>query len=181
MNDLSMHILDIVQNSISAGATLIVITVDEDIKNDILLIGIKDNGKGMTPLQVSKLSDPFFTSRTTRKVGMGIPLFKQSAQQSGGGIKIESEVGRGTYVEATFGYSNIDRPPLGDVANAVIILVSSNPDLDFEFIYRYNGEEYEFKTAEIKEILEGMPLNNPQVIKYLSEMLTENVNSLKNS
>lgn len=181
MNDLSMHILDIVQNSISAGATLIVITVDEDIKNDILLIRIEDNGKGMTPLQVSKLSDPFFTSRTTRKVGMGIPLFKQSAEQSGGGIRIESEVGVGTTVEATFGYSNIDRPPLGDISNAVIILVSSNPDLDFEFIYRYNGEEYEFKTAEVKEILEGMPLNNPSVIKYLSEMLTENVKSLKNS
>lgn len=181
MNDLSMHILDIVQNSISAGATLIVIVVDEDIKNNILLISIKDNGKGMTPQQVSKLSDPFFTSRTTRKVGMGIPLFKQSAEQSGGTIKIDSEVGKGTCVEATFGYDNIDRPPLGDVANAVILLVSSNPDLDFEFVYRYNGEEYEFKTAEVKEILEGMSLNNPSVIKYLSEMLSENVNSLKKS
>lgn len=181
MNDLSMHILDIVQNSISAGATLIIITVEEDIDGDTLLISIQDNGKGMTCEQVAKLSDPFFTSRTTRKVGMGIPLFKQSAEQSGGKIEVSSEVGKGTKVEATFGYSNIDRPPLGDVSNAVMLLVSSNPTLDFLFKYKYNKEEYIFDTKEIKEVLGGLPLNNPSVIKYLNEMLTENVDSLKKS
>ena len=181
MNDLSMHILDIVQNSISAGATLIIITVEEDIDGDTLLISIQDNGKGMTCEQVAKLSDPFFTSRTTRKVGMGIPLFKQSAEQSGGKIEVSSEVGKGTKVEATFGYSNIDRPPLGDVSNAVMLLVSSNPTLDFIFKYKYNKEEYIFDTKEIKEVLGGLPLNNPSVIKYLNEMLTENVDSLKKS
>lgn len=181
MNDLAMHILDIVQNSISAGATLIVIIVEENIKEDILIISIQDNGKGMSQEQVLKLADPFFTSRTTRKVGMGIPLLKQSAMQSGGDVNIESQVGKGTVVKATFGYSNIDRPPLGDVSNAVILLVSSNPDIDFVFKYSYNGEEYVFDTKEIKEVLDGLPLNNPTVIKSLYEMVTENVNSLKNS
>lgn len=180
MNDLSLHILDIVQNSISAGASLITIVVDENISGDKLLISVEDNGKGMSEEKVSKLSDPFFTSRTTRKVGLGIPLLKHSAMQSGGDVRITSQEGKGTLVEAWFLHSNIDRPPLGDVANAVILLVSANPDLDFKFIYKYNQEEYIFDTIEIKEVLEGVSLNNPSIIKYLTEMVNENINLLKN-
>lgn len=181
MNDLAMHLLDIVQNSISAEATLIIIVVEIDEKGDLLTISIEDNGKGMTQEQVKKLSDPFFTSRTTRKVGLGIPLFKQSAEQSGGHLEVRSEVGKGTTVTATFGYTNIDRPPLGDMGNAVVLLVSSNPKIEFQFKYRYNGEEYLFDTVEIKEVLEGMPINNPSVVKYLNEMVKENMKSLQNS
>lgn len=180
MNDLSLHILDIVQNSISAGATLIRIKVIEDAINDKLTISIEDNGRGMTEEQVSKLSDPFFTSRTTRKVGMGIPLFKQSAEQSGGGIKVTSKVGVGTTVEAWFGYSNIDRPPLGDLANAIVLLVSASPKVDFIFTYAFNEEKYIFDTIEIKEVLDGVPVNNPSVVKYLTEMISENMKMVKN-
>ncbi len=180
MNDLSLHILDIVQNSISAGASMITIVVDENISGDKLLISVEDNGKGMSEEKVSKLSDPFFTSRTTRKVGLGIPLLKHSAMQSGGDVKITSQEGKGTLVEAWFLHSNIDRPPLGDVANAVILLVSANPDLDFKFIYKYNQEEYIFDTIEIKEVLEGVSLNNPSIIKYLTEMVNENIKLLRN-
>ena len=147
-----MHILDIVQNSISAGATLVTLTVDESPAEDLLTIAVGDNGRGMTPEQVSRLADPFFTSRTTRRVGMGIPLLMDSARQSGGDVRIESEPGKGTEVTAVFGYSNIDRPPLGDVANALMLLVSSNPDLDFLFTYRYDGEEYLFNTADVRDI-----------------------------
>lgn len=175
MNDLAMHILDIVQNSISAGASLITIIISIDTDDDLLIISIEDNGKGMTQEQVAKLSDPFFTSRTTRKVGLGIPLFKQSAEQSGGELMITSKVGVGTKVEASFSYSNIDRPPLGDVGNALILLVSSNPELDFLFKYSYNNNEYLFDTIEVKEAIEGMPLNNPSIIKYLNEMVKENI------
>lgn len=111
MNDLSMHILDIIQNSISAGATRVILTVDENPASDRLVISITDNGKGMTPDQVRRLADPFFTSRTTRRVGMGIPLLVQTAQQSGGDVSIESEPGKGTSVTA---FSDIpiltDRP-----------------------------------------------------------------------
>lgn len=180
MKDLSLHILDVVQNSISAGARLITILVNEDAYNNKLIISIEDDGRGMTQEQVSKLSDPFFTSRTTRKVGLGVPLLKHSAEQSGGGVSIRSIVGEGTFVEATYQYDNIDRPPLGDVANAVILLVSSNLDIDFVFKFYHNKEEYLFATIEIKEVLGELPLNLPSVIKYLGDMISENIQIIRN-
>ena len=180
MNDLSMHILDIVQNSISAGATLVTLTVDESPAEDLLTIVVGDNGRGMTPEQVSRLSDPFFTSRTTRKVGMGIPLLMDSARQSGGDVRIESEPGKGTEVTAVFGYSNIDRPPLGDVANALMLLVSSNPALDFLFTYRYNGEEYLFDTVDVREILGDDALKDLTIIRNLEEMIKDNMREIRN-
>lgn len=180
MNDLSMHILDIVQNSISAGATRVTLTVDEAPGADLLTIVIGDNGKGMTSEQVSRLSDPFFTSRTTRKVGMGIPLLMDSARQSGGDVRIESEPGKGTEVMAVFGYSNIDRPPLGDVANALMLLVSSNPALDFLFTYRYNGDEYLFDTVDVREILGDDALKDLTIIRNLEEMIKDNMREIRN-
>jgi len=179
MNDLALHILDIIQNSLSAGARLVKVFINEDIKGDRLTIIIEDNGKGMSADQVEKLSDPFFTSRTTRRVGLGIPLLKQSAEQSGGYIKVDSEPGVGTIVTACFQYSNIDRPPLGDVANAFILTVSSNPDVEFILCYKVNGEEYVFDTLEIKEILEGIPLNDASIIRTLTDMIRENIKELK--
>lgn len=175
-----MHILDIVQNSISAGATRVTLTVDEAPGTDLLTIVIGDNGKGMTPEQVSRLSDPFFTSRTTRKVGMGIPLLMDSARQSGGDVRIESEPGKGTEVTAVFGYSNIDRPPLGDVANALMLLVSSNPALDFLFTYRYNGDEYLFDTVDVREILGDDALKDLTIIRNLEEMIKDNMREIRN-
>lgn len=181
MNDLSMHILDIIQNSISAGATRVTLTVDENPAADLLTIVIGDNGRGMTPEQVSRLSDPFFTSRTTRKVGMGIPLLKQSAEQSGGEVRITSEPGRGTEVTAVFGYSDIDRPPLGDVANALMITASSNPRMDFILTYRYNGEEYVLDTADVKEIFGEDAFCNLTIVKNIEKMLKENIDEVRNS
>ena len=175
-----MHILDIVQNSISAGATLVTLTVDESPAEDLLTIAVGDNGRGMTPEQVSRLADPFFTSRTTRKVGMGIPLLMDSARQSGGDVRIESEPGKGTEVTAVFGYSNIDRPPLGDVANALMLLVSSNPALDFLFTYRYNGEEYLFDTVDVREILGDDALKDLTIIRNLEEMIKDNMREIRN-
>lgn len=175
-----MHILDIVQNSISAGATLVTLTVDESPAEDLLTIAVGDNGRGMTPEQVSRLADPFFTSRTTRRVGMGIPLLMDSARQSGGDVRIESEPGKGTEVTAVFGYSNIDRPPLGDVANALMLLVSSNPDLDFLFTYRYDGEEYLFNTADVREIFGEDALENLTIIRNLEKMIKDNMREIRN-
>lgn len=175
-----MHILDIVQNSISAGATLVTLTVDESPAEDLLTIAVGDNGRGMTPEQVSRLADPFFTSRTTRRVGMGIPLLMDSARQSGGDVRIESEPGKGTEVTAVFGYSNIDRPPLGDVANALMLLVSSNPALDFLFTYRYNGDEYLFDTVDVREILGDDALKDLTIIRNLEEMIKDNMREIRN-
>ncbi len=179
MNDLSLHILDIVQNSVSAGASLITIEVDENVTADLLIITIGDNGKGMDREMVEKVTDPFVTTRTTRKVGLGLPLFKQSAVQSGGDLHIVSEPGKGTLLKATFGYFNIDRPPLGNVANAVMLLVSSNPEIEFLFTYRYNHDVYTFDTKEIKAILGDIQINNPKIIKYLTEMIDENIRNIR--
>ncbi len=179
MNDLSLHLLDIVQNSITAGATLITILLDEQPGKDTLTLGIADNGRGMTAEQVQKVTDPYFTSRTTRKVGLGIPLFKQSAEASGGHLDIQSTTGEGTTTTAVFGYKHLDRLPLGNMANAVMLLVSSNPAIDFVYTYRYNEGEYVFDTREVKEALEGVPVNEPQIIKYLEEMISENMQAVK--
>jgi hypothetical protein len=178
MNNLSLHILDIIQNSLSAGATRIEIQVCIDVKNNLLTIQIKDNGKGMTPEQVEQVTDPLFTSRTTRKVGLGLPLYRQSAEQSGGMLKIESEVGVGTTVTATFNYDHIDRPPMGDLANAIVLMMSANPDHGFWFHYQYNEKTYSINTQEINESLEGFPINNVHVIKMISEMIRENMLAL---
>ena len=180
MQDISLHILDLTQNSISADATEITILIDERPSKDWLTVSIRDNGKGMPPEMVERVTDPFVTTRTTRKVGLGLPLFKQNAIQSGGDMTITSEQGVGTYLEATFGYSNIDRLPLGDIANTVMMLVSSNPLIRFIFEYKYESEQYTFDTIEINEALDGMPINTPPIIKYLMEMIRENMESAKN-
>jgi Signal transduction histidine kinase len=175
MNDLSLHILDIIQNSLSAGASLIELKVWEDVLHNLLTITIGDNGKGMTEEQVQRVTDPFFTSRTTRKVGLGLPLYGQTAEQSKGALHVHSAPGEGTTITATFEYDHIDRPPLGDVANAVILMVSANPHIDFLFSYRYNAQSYIFDTREIKEALDGLPLNDVHIMRALTEMIEENM------
>jgi anti-sigma regulatory factor (Ser/Thr protein kinase) len=179
MNDLALHLLDIVQNSISAAAKLISVLVNEQPGQNLLTVRIADDGKGMTAEQVSKVTDPYFTSRTTRKVGLGLPLFKQSAETSGGDMIITSEVGVGTTVTATFEYDHIDRLPLGNIANAVVLLVSANPLVEFVYTHRYGAEEYVFDTKEVKDALDGVPLNDPEIVKALEEMITENIKALK--
>jgi len=181
MNDLSMHILDIIQNSLSAGASVIELDVCEDVKNNLLAIAIKDNGKGMTPEQVAQVTDPFFTSRTTRKVGMGLPLYRQTAEQSGGALKVESETGVGTTVAATFVYDHIDRPPTGDLANAVVLMMSANPDHLFKFTYKYNDKSYSIDTREINEALDGMPIHDVQVINMIQQIIEDNMAALRES
>ena len=178
MNDLSLHVIDIIQNSISAGASLIKLTVGEKSSENLLFIEIEDNGKGMTPEQVNSLDNPFFTSRTTRRVGMGIPLFRDSARQSGGSLVVKSQPGKGTAVTATFELDNIDRPPLGNIANALILMVSANPNIDFFFRYIYQESEYIFDTVEVKEVLDGLPINDASVIRMLTSMIEANIQDL---
>ena len=179
MNEISLHIIDIIQNSLSAGASLIRVIIDENLAHNLLSVTIADNGKGMTKEQVERLDDPFFTSRTTRRVGMGIPLFRQSAEQSGGDLVVTSEAGFGTTVKANFLNDHIDRPPLGEIANSMVLMISANPDKDVVFEYIYNGSSYIFDTVEIKSVLEELPLNDPAVIRMLTEMIDENIKDLK--
>lgn len=181
MNDLSMHILDIIQNSVSAGAARVTLTVDENPAADLLTVVVGDDGRGMTREQVSRLEDPFFTSRLYRKVGMGIPLLAQTAAQSGGYVHIDSELGKGTVVSAVFGYSNIDRPPLGDVANVFMITAASHPEMDFELVYRFEGEEFSICTEEIRSVFGNGALRNLTIVKKVEEMLKENIAEIRNS
>lgn len=178
MRELSLNILDIAQNSISAGASLIEIEVAEDTVKKELLVGIYDNGCGMTEEQVQNVLDPFYTTRTTRKVGMGIPLFMLAAEQTGGSLKIESEKGIGTKVKALFKTDSIDFTPLGDVASTVVVLITMNTDRNFIYTRSRDAQRFELSTAELKEILGEVPLNEPEVAAWIKDYINEQTNIL---
>ncbi len=178
MRELSLNILDVAQNSITAGASLITIEVNENTVDHTLLIGIYDDGCGMSEEQVKSVIDPFFTTRTTRKVGMGIPLFKMAAEQTGGGLEIKSELGVGTRVTATFKTDSVDFTPLGDVASTVQMLITMNTDRDFLYKLTVDGKEFIADTREIKGILGDVPLDTYEVSQWLKDFITENTNEL---
>lgn len=173
MRELSLNLLDIAQNSISAGARLITLTVEEDAGADRLTLRVEDDGCGMTPEQVAKVRDPFYTTRTTRPVGMGIPLFRMAAEATGGTLDIESEPGKGTAVTAVFGLSHIDRLPLGDVDGTIVTLIQMNPALDFVYRHAVDGREFVLDTRQLREILGEVPLDEPGVIAWIGEYLRE--------
>lgn len=175
MNDLAMHILDIVQNSISAGAKNIWIEVLVSIVRDLLSISVRDDGKGMTPEMVAKVTDPYCTTRTTRKVGLGLPLLRQGAEQAGGSLSIDSTVGVGTTVKAEYGLSHIDRPPMGDLANAYVLLLGANPKINITLHYITDENDFSISTRELDEALDGLPLNDPQVMNLIYEMVISNI------
>ncbi|MCQ2277051.1 MAG: ATP-binding protein [Bacteroidales bacterium] len=176
MKDLSMHIMDILQNSTRAKATEITLEVLLDSAKDTLTLIFKDNGCGMDAETVQKVINPFFTTRTTRKVGLGLPLLKQNTEQTGGSMNIESAVGVGTTVTAVFGLTHLDTPPMGDLAGTMVLTISANPDIRFFFHYKRDEEvDYLLDTDEVYEILDGMSINDPDVIESLKEMIVENI------
>lgn len=178
MKDLALHILDIAQNSVSAGATIVRVIIIGDRQNDVLTLTITDNGRGMSNEQLSRVTDPYFTTRTTRKVGMGIPLLKHTAEQAGGTFAVSSAADKGTELTATMCYSHLDRPPMGDIAGVISMLAGANPVIDFICRYENDGSAYTFDTREIKEILEDVPLSEPAVIRYLKELIEENISAI---
>ena len=151
MEDLSLHILDIVENSIRAHAKKIEIKIIEEKKKDLLTIEIIDDGKGMDKKKLKNVLDPFFTTKNTRRVGLGLSLLVQSAEESGGSIIIESKPGQGTKVKAVFGYSHIDRKPLGDVNKSLKVLIAANPDINFIYEYQKDNANYYLDTKGIKK------------------------------
>lgn len=173
MQDISLHILDIVENSTRAGATKVIIKVIEDIKNDWLIIEIVDNGKGMSAEMVKNVLNPFFTTKTVRRIGLGLPFLAQATEMTGGNLEIESEEGKGTTVKAKFGYSHIDRQPLGDIASTIVTLICGNEHTDFHYIHIKNDDEFELDTEEIRKELDGIPLNNPEVLNYIRNSIEE--------
>ena len=177
MKELSLNILDVAKNSVTAGATKIEILVEETPEQ--LAITITDNGCGMTPEFVKRVTDPFTTTRTTRKVGMGLPLMKMEAQMSGGDLSIESQVGKGTTVKSWFDPRNIDMPPLGDLTSSVTTLIQGSPDIDFIFTHRTPAGEYTLDTGEIRQIMGDISHSEPEVIAWLTDYLRENESNIE--
>ncbi|SDK58792.1 ATP-binding protein [Natronincola ferrireducens] len=171
MKELALHILDLVQNSIKAEASLVEITVCEDIIEDLMTIKIIDNGVGMDEDTLKKVEDPFFTTRTTRKVGLGISLFKAAAVQCNGSFKIDSEKGKGTRLEATFQYSHIDRAPLGSIEDTIATLLMTENDMDYIYTHYYNNNSFCLNTREVKKILKGLPISDIRVIEWMREYI----------
>lgn len=176
--EISLNILDIAENSVRADASLIEIYVSASEAKDELIVAIKDNGCGMAPEQLKKAEDPFFTTRTTRKVGFGISFFKQAALLTGGSFSIESEPSVGTSVKAAFGLSHIDRMPLGDITATIYNLVVFHKDIDFHYTYCINDREFVLDTRELREILGDVPFDTREVSEYIKEFLIENKNEI---
>ncbi|MBQ2713220.1 MAG: ATP-binding protein [Clostridia bacterium] len=179
MREISLHILDIAKNSVRAKATLITLGVEVDDAADTLVFSVKDNGCGMSEELLKTVTDPFTTTRTTRKVGLGLPLLRTNTELTGGGIEITSTVGVGTLVKATFGLSSIDRMPLGDLSETVITLVSGSPEVDFVLNVKRGEQEFCFDTAAIKQMLGVSVLDEAEVLQYLTEYVRENIVFIK--
>lgn len=178
MRELSMHILDLAQNSIAAGATRIEIEVAVDTESDTLSISISDNGRGMEPELLAAVTDPFTTTRATRRVGLGIPMMAEAARACGGSLSIESRPGEGTSLTASFRLSHIDRAPLGDMASTLLSLIAANPDVSLRYTQRVDGSEFVLDTDEIKARLDPAPINEGPVLRWLADYLKENTGGI---
>ena len=175
MREIALHVLDICQNSIEAGATRVSVTVDEDTARDSLAVVVADNGRGMPPELAGKAVDPFVTTRTTRKVGLGLALLAATARQSGGSLTVASAEGEGTTVTAVFGLRNIDRPPLGDMPVTLSCLLAANPDLELVYRHRRDGREFVFEAGSFREELDGGSFSNPAVFVALRDHLAAGI------
>jgi len=178
MRELSLHILDVLQNSREAGATLIELTIEEDLLSDRLTIMVRDNGRGMNETQLARIFDPFYTTRKTRHVGLGLPLFKAAAERCNGDLTITSQLEKGTTLQATFEHSHIDRAPLGDLAGALLVVILGGT-CDIHYAHRVDGKEFEFDTADFRAELGEVPLTHPEVRKWLQEFIADGERDLR--
>lgn len=176
MIDLAMHLMDIAQNSVRAKAQNVEITFEEATDGELLVFSVKDDGCGMNDEQVKKLSDPFFTTCTTRKVGLGIPFLKMTAEQTGGSLNIASQEGEGTTIEAKYHTNHPDCLPLGDLAGYVTLLIRANPDIRILFAYRLGDEEFVLDSKELAE--QGIDIQLPEMTSAIKEFVTENLKEI---
>lgn len=173
MRELALNILDVAENSLRAKATKI--QIDVDVADDTIRITVADNGRGMSEEFLSRVADPFTTTRTTRKVGLGLPLIKMEAEMSGGSFGITSEVGVGTTVTTTFGRNHIDRPPMGNLAETLVALLPDLGETRLIFSYRAFGKCFTLDTDEVKQQLDGVPIDAPDILVFLRDMTEENI------
>ncbi len=179
MQDLSLHILDIAENSVAAQARTITISVTENKEDDLLSLEIADDGRGMDPETLNRALDPFFTTRKTRRFGLGLSLLAEAAKAANGDFSIASEPGKGTRVKATFQASNIDAKPLGDIPQTLLTLILGHPEIDILYTHRVDGREYVLDTREIKSRLDGIPLNSPEVLRLIKKDIHEGLDQLR--
>ena len=178
MRELSLHILDVMENSVEAGAPRVELTIIEDLIGDRMTITVQDNGRGMSPEFVRHVLNPFVTTRTTRHVGLGLPLFAAAAERSNGALTVESEKGKGTRVTATFQHSHIDRAPLGDIVGALMGILMSDRAFDLAMRHEIDGRCFQFDTADVRRELGDVPLSHPRVRDWLFDTLTEGESEL---
>lgn len=180
MKELALHILDLAQNSITAGADIIKLTINESLTSDVLTITLEDNGCGMDVVQAEQVKDPFVTSRTSRKVGLGIPLMLAACQRCEGDLSIESQKNVGTKLVATFKHSHIDRAPIGNMAETIVSLLIGAENINYVYIHIVNKEEFCFDTREIRQTLgEEVPLTEPDVLDWVKDYINEGLSNLR--
>lgn len=179
MRELSLHILDILENSVEAGATRIELLIEEDLREDVLRITVSDNGRGMGQDLIKRVLDPFVTSRKTRHVGLGLPLFAAAARRCNGDLHIQSQLGVGTTITATFQHSHIDRAPLGDMVGTALAVVLSERPVDIYYRHTRDARTFELDTAEVRQELGDVPLSHPLVRGWLETTLKEGLAGLE--
>ena len=178
MKEIAMHVYDLMENSTAANSTEVKLTIRDSLKDNIYAFTIEDNGKGMTPEFMAKVTDPYTTSRTTRKVGLGLPLIKMNTENCGGGMKLQSEVGKGTRLDFWFQHNHWDRPPMGDLAGTIVMLCAAHEDIHIIYKHITDEGEFVFDTDEIHEALDGMSMNDVKVMGWLKDMVQENLEAI---
>lgn len=173
MLELSLHVLDVLENAVEAGASRIEIVIDEDLSGDSMRIEIADDGRGMSRDMVERVLDPFVTTRTTRHVGLGLPLFAEAARRCDGDLLIQSEEGTGTHVRATFRHSHVDRAPLGDMPSALMAILLSERPVDIVYTHRVGDKEFSIDSSKVRAELGDVPLTHPKVRAWLLRALRE--------
>lgn len=179
MEDLSLHILDIAENSIEAESTEIHIFIEENRKNDLLTLEIRDNGKGMSQKTIQKALDPFFTTKKTRRFGFGLSFLAEASREANGRFSIRSRPGEGTRVLATFQASHFDRKPLGDIAQTLLTLIMGHPEIDICYRHKINHSECVFDTEKIKSQLKGASRNAPEAIRFFKKTIKKELEDLR--
>ena len=178
MQDLSLHILDVVENAVASHAAHVAIRITEDPDKDQMVVEIEDDGDGIPAHLVEKVVDPFFTTRTTRKVGLGLSLLQQAARACEGDLQVQSTPGEGTLVRAQFRYNHIDLKPLGDMASTMVTLVVGNPHMDFQYQHRKKDKTFVFDTVEFKRELEDVPIVHPKVVQFIRDEIKRGLGEL---
>jgi anti-sigma regulatory factor (Ser/Thr protein kinase) len=172
MKDLSLHILDIVENSIEAGAQRIEVTVNEDTEKNSLVLEIEDDGKGMDKTTLSAALDPFFTTKKSKRVGLGLSLLAQSAQEAEGSFDVMSKKGKGTSIRAQFKHDHIDRKPLGNIVDTLIAIIATDAqNVDIVYRHRKNNKSFVFDSRAVKQSLNGIPINSTPILNYVRNNL----------